>query len=50
MLGRNSAITDKLPPYPQLELTKIAHKWDHSKDWGKEVRERQGSSWGLMSE
>lgn len=36
MLGRNSAITDKLPPYPQLELTNIAHKWDHSKDWGKE--------------
>ena len=36
MLGRSSAITDKLPDYTQLEMTKIAHNWDHSKDWGKE--------------
>lgn len=35
MLGRSRAITDKLPHYTQLEMTKIAHNWDHSKDWGK---------------
>lgn len=36
MLGRSSAITDKVPDYTQLEMTKIAYNWDHSKDWGEE--------------
>jgi len=36
VLGRSSAIIDKLLYYTQLEKTKIALNWDHSKDWGKE--------------
>lgn len=50
MLGRSHAITDKLPHYTQLEMTKIAHNWDHSKDCQGMVGERLGSPRGLMAE
>lgn len=36
MLNRSINVTERLPDYTQLEVTKIVCNWNTSKDWGKE--------------
>lgn len=47
MLNRSINVTEKLPDYTQLEVTKIVCNWNTSKDWVRNGQEKTGKSLGF---